>query len=208
MGGNLIKYKGHTFTPNADLTTFKLLVNSTLSTPGAKFIDADISDFYLNSILPEPEWIRISFAPFPPDIIEHYKLTDKQNKEGYILAKVIKEMYGLPQAGRIAYEQLEPFLAQAGYIRAGVTPGLFKHKTRPIQFILVVDDFGIQFQSQTDLNHLIKHLRTKYRVTMGDGTLYCGVTIKWDYEKRTALLHMPHYISKALQRLKHTPIKV
>ena len=41
----------------------------------------------------------------------------------------------------------------------------------------------------------------KYRVTKGDGTLFCGITIDWDYDKRTAKIHMPKYIAKARRRL-------
>jgi hypothetical protein len=33
--------------PTADLLTIKLLINSTISTQGAKFMTMDIKDFYL-----------------------------------------------------------------------------------------------------------------------------------------------------------------
>jgi hypothetical protein len=33
--------------------------------------------------------------------------------------------------------------------------------------------------------------------------LYCGITLKWDYVKRTLDISMPGYIKKALQRYKH-----
>ena len=89
-----------------------------------------------------------------------------------MLVEIVKGMYGLPQAGRIAYDQLVKHLATAGYVRAGKTPGLFKYITRSTQFILVVDDFGIKFQSEADLQHLLEHLAKKYRVTKGDGTLF------------------------------------
>ena len=94
-------------------------MRSTLSTPWVKFIDVDISDFYLNSIFSEPEWIRILFVRFPFNIIEHYQLTSKHNKEGLIMTKLIKEINGLPQVGIIAYIQLKPFLTQAGYVLVG-----------------------------------------------------------------------------------------
>jgi hypothetical protein len=38
VGGNSIDYKGKVSTPTADLPTIKILVNSTISTPGAKFM--------------------------------------------------------------------------------------------------------------------------------------------------------------------------
>ncbi len=49
MGGNLINYPGNCGTPMADLLTVKLLLNSIISTPNAKFMSIDIKDFYLNT---------------------------------------------------------------------------------------------------------------------------------------------------------------
>jgi CO/xanthine dehydrogenase FAD-binding subunit len=47
IGGNLINYPGDSGTPTADLPTVKLLFNSIISTPNAKFMSIDIKDFYL-----------------------------------------------------------------------------------------------------------------------------------------------------------------
>ncbi len=47
IGGNLINYPGDCGTPTADLLTVKLLFNSVISTPQAKFMCIDIKDFYL-----------------------------------------------------------------------------------------------------------------------------------------------------------------
>ena len=49
VGGNLIVYPGDCGTPTVDLLTVKLLLNSVVSTPGAKFMTIDIKDFYLNT---------------------------------------------------------------------------------------------------------------------------------------------------------------
>ena len=47
IGGNLINFPGDCGTPTADLLTVKLLFNSIISTPNAKFMSIDIKDFYL-----------------------------------------------------------------------------------------------------------------------------------------------------------------
>ena len=46
MGGNLVNYPDDCGTPNADLLTVKLLLNSIISTPNAKFMTIDLKDFY------------------------------------------------------------------------------------------------------------------------------------------------------------------
>jgi hypothetical protein len=48
-GGNRVHYPGNAGTPTTDLLTIKLLVNSTISSAGAKFMTMDIKDFYLNT---------------------------------------------------------------------------------------------------------------------------------------------------------------
>jgi hypothetical protein len=45
VGGDLIDYPGEVSTKMASLTTAKLLFNSVISTPGAKFMTMDIKGF-------------------------------------------------------------------------------------------------------------------------------------------------------------------
>ncbi len=46
-GGNRVHYPGNAGTSTANLLTVKLLLNSFISTPNAKFMTMDIKDFYL-----------------------------------------------------------------------------------------------------------------------------------------------------------------
>jgi hypothetical protein len=59
IGGDRIDYPGNKSTPNADLTTVKLLLNSTISMPGAVFVGMDLANFYLNTPMPNPEYMRL-----------------------------------------------------------------------------------------------------------------------------------------------------
>ena len=74
--------------------------------------------------------------------------------DGYIYARVNKAWYGLKQAGKIAHDDLVQHLADAGYVKAPLVEGYFRHKTRPIDFTLVVDDFLIKYTNDEDLEHL------------------------------------------------------
>jgi len=55
-----------------------------------------------------------------------------------------KAICGLPQAGSLANKHLKERLEPHGYREVLHTPGLWKHKNRPVQFSLVVDDFGVK----------------------------------------------------------------
>jgi hypothetical protein len=127
MGGNLINYPGDCGTPTAGLLTVKLLFNSVLSTPQAKFICIDIKDFYLCTPMSRYEYFRMKLELFPDDIIEEYNLRSKVDARGDIHCKVRQEMYGLPQAGIITQELLKKRLLKAGYKQSKVTPGYWTH---------------------------------------------------------------------------------
>ena len=54
VGVNLINFPSDVTTPTADLIPSKLIFKSVLSTKNAKFMCADISNFYLNSLRTRP----------------------------------------------------------------------------------------------------------------------------------------------------------
>jgi hypothetical protein len=51
IGGNTINYTGDCGTKTGSLETVKLVINSPLSMPGARYMTADLSNFYLNTPL-------------------------------------------------------------------------------------------------------------------------------------------------------------
>ena len=82
----------------------------------------------------------------------------------------------MKQAGKIAHNDLVKHLEKHGYIRAGNTEDLFKHKTRDITFTLVVNDFGIKYVRNEDIQHLIKIMQLKYTFKVDfDSEQYIGI---------------------------------
>ena len=96
MGGNLVNYPGNCDTPTADLLTVKLLLNSVISTPQAKFITINIKNFYLMTPMERKEYFRIKMDLFLEDVIDKYNLRRQVDDKGYIFCKVHRGMYGLP----------------------------------------------------------------------------------------------------------------
>ena len=204
VGGDRINYPGRVETPTADMLVAKLLFNSVVSTKGARFMTADISNFYLNTPLKRPEYIRLSLKDVPEEIIKEYKLRNIAEDNGSIYIEVTKGMYGLPQSGRLANKLLENRLNKHGYHQSKYVPGLWKHEKRNIQFTLVVDDFGVKYVRKEDAEHLMKVLKKYYPVSEEwTGTRYIGITLDWDYEKRQVHLTMPGYVAKALKQFQH-----
>ncbi len=122
----------------ADLLTIKLLINSIISTQGAKFMTLDIKDFYLNTPMARYKYMQLKILDMPDDVIDHYKLHDMVTPDGHIYCEIQKGMYGLRQAGIIAQELLADRLKQHGYTQSKTMPGLWSHKMHLIQFSLIV----------------------------------------------------------------------
>ena len=75
VGGNCIDYPWNKSTPTANLTTAKLLFNSTISTPGASFYDINLANFCLNTPMECYEYMRLWLDILPQEIIDKYNLT-------------------------------------------------------------------------------------------------------------------------------------
>ena len=99
-----------------------------------------------------------------------------------------------------------------GYYQSQFTNGLWTHESRPIQFALCVDDFGIKYINDEDVEHL-KAALTATNPETGKpmfeisedrtGGRFCGLFMDWDYENGEVHVSIPGYVEAALKRFKH-----
>jgi hypothetical protein len=122
VGGNRVHYLGNAGTPTANLLSVKPLINSTISTPDAKYMTMDMKDFYLNTPMARYKYMQQRIANMLDDVIKHYSLTNLATPDGYVYCEIQKGMYGLPQAGIIAQQLLEKRLQQHGTAKAKQHP--------------------------------------------------------------------------------------
>jgi hypothetical protein len=109
------------------------------------------------------KYMRLKILDMPDNIIEHSKLRDIIIPDGHIYCEIQKGMYGLPQVRIIAQELLADRLKQHGYTQSKTMPGLWSHKTRPIQFSLIVDDFGVKYIGKENRLHLLNTIQKYYK---------------------------------------------
>ena len=106
------------------------------------------------------------------------------SQNGYIYCEIWKVIYGLPQAGIIINQQLVRRVESKGYAPCKHTPGLWRHKWRPITFSLVVYDFGIKYVGKKYAENLINTVQENDQVSSDwEGKCYCGISIKWNDQK-------------------------
>jgi hypothetical protein len=136
VGGNRLDYSGDVATSTADITTFKIIINITLSKEDAAMMMMDIKNYYLSTPLPR-----------------------------FVYIEIRKGMYGLKQERLLANQLLQTRLSPFGYFPARHTPGIWLHKTRPISFTLIVDDFAVKYVGKQHAEHLRNALLRTYELT-------------------------------------------
>jgi hypothetical protein len=143
ISGHRLDYPGETSSKNADLTTSRCLWNIVVSTHETMYMCADVKNFYLNILIDRPEYMRLALNSIPQEIINKYNLLDKA-KNVYVYIRVDKCMYGLSHAGRLANNLLIKRLPPHGFHPVEHKHSWWRHKTRPMNFNLVLDDFGVK----------------------------------------------------------------
>jgi len=213
VAGSRICYPGDVGTPTASLELVKLMLNSVVSRPGAKFACFDAANFYLQTPeMERKEYVRIKFADIPADFREEYGITEETSlvHRGWVYFAVVRGAYGLPQSGKLANDLLRKRLNAAGYHEAATTPGLWRHVWRPVQFVLIVDDFGVEYVGRKHADHLLGVLNQHYEMSEDwDGSKFAGIDLQWNYaavhSERTCRLSMKGYIADLLFREGHKP---
>eukprot|EP00957_Ditylum_brightwellii_P210155 15364621-Ditylum_brightwellii.AAC.2 len=82
VGGDQVEYLFDVSTPTADLVTVKLLMNSVISTEGAKFLTIDIKNFYLNTPMERYAYIRLQYEILLQEFVTTYNLDELKTKDG------------------------------------------------------------------------------------------------------------------------------
>ena len=140
----------------------------------------DIKNFYLTAPLDYFEYIKMPLSLFSLRIQEQYNMVALA-LDGYVHLEMRRAVWGLPQAGILANKCLPCKLAPFGYYKHTNTSGLWYHKSHPISFTLVVEDFSVKYVNKDDVDHLIASINSTYTLTK-DRTrnFYCGITSDWD----------------------------
>jgi hypothetical protein len=127
VGGDRLNYSGDVMASTVDITTFKILINSTLSTEDAAMMMIDIKNYYVGTPLPRFEYMKMMLSRFPEEIVNRYNLSALAI-EGWVYIETRKGMYVLKHAGLLANQLLLARLVPLGYYPVRHTPVLWLHK--------------------------------------------------------------------------------
>ncbi len=125
-GGKIINYQFEPTTRTTDLTASKIMWNSVVSTPVAKYSCADMKNFFLFTPLDRYEYMTMPIALIPEEFIKFYNVTGKV-KNGYVYMEIQCGMYGVQQSRILANKLLKERLEKHGYRELPHMLDLFKH---------------------------------------------------------------------------------
>ena len=110
------------------------------------------------------QYMRIHKKIISQEVLNEYNIIFDNHDFTYVEIRI--GMYGLNEAGVIAFEQLVQKLKRFGYDPMSQTPGLWKHTSRRTTFTLCVDEFGVKYFSKDDANQLINTIRATYECSI------------------------------------------
>ena len=117
---------------------------------------ANVNDFYLNKIMERYKYTRLPISTILQEIIDQYDLMLLVHND-HVYTDTRKCMYGLPQARRIANDQLTENLAKNVYKPTRLTTKILRHETHTITLSLDVDNFGRKMSASS--MHTISSVR-------------------------------------------------
>ena len=79
VGGNRINFPREVGTPTAEMLLVKIMLNSIISTLGAKFMTIDIANFYLVTPMEWHGYHKLKLSALSVEIILEYKLFGHYN---------------------------------------------------------------------------------------------------------------------------------
>jgi hypothetical protein len=117
VGGDILDYSDDVAISTADITAFKIIINSTLSTYEASMTMMDIKNYYPGTPLPRFEYMILLLSRIPEEIIQKYNL-NALAVDCWVCIEIRKGMYALKQAGILANQLFPTRLAPFGYYPA------------------------------------------------------------------------------------------
>jgi hypothetical protein len=205
-GGDKLDYPGDPSSPTVSMLDAKMHINTTISDAkhGARHLGLDIKNYFLGTPMSYFQYMRVQQSVIPQEVWNDPRYDIQVAADGYVYLQIRRGMYGLKEAAIIAFNQLVAKLAPAGYAPTPYTPGLWRHNTKRTTFVLCVDDFGVKYFSKDDAQHLINAIKAHYELTVDwTGSLYCGLTLDWNYANGHVDVSMPTYVDRALKKFNH-----
>ena len=111
-----------------------------------------------------PEYVRVKLEDIPQKFIDEYNLLENE-RHRWVYFEIVCGCHGLTQSGKLANNLLRTRLEDANYYETATTPGLWRHKWRSILFVLIVDNFGLEYVRNQDADNLTSVIKNYHDIS-------------------------------------------
>lgn len=135
-----------------------------------------------------------------------YVVPGKERK----VCRLRRSLYGLKQAGRCWYRDVDTFFSSVGLRRswndecAYVYQGNHNNKSVLLIVLVYVNNFGLACSDRSYLNHIKNQLASRFKIKdmgpIGEGRSFLGMNIYRDREKRLLWVDQSKHVRKTLVR--------
>ena len=192
---------GDTSSPTIHLSSLYTLLNIAIHN-NLRIITADIIGAYLNAEMDENVYMKINKNLTPYLIEADPNMKQHQNKNGEVIVKLKKALYGCKQSGKLWYNKISLILESIGFIKSKYDECIFQRKTINEHVIigLYVDDLLILSSSLESEKNIIKQLESQvFGITVNHGAQQEYLGMHLNIAKDSIKITMNGYIEEILQ---------
>jgi hypothetical protein len=172
-----------------------------------KVITADIPVAYLhadNSHLNITMIINAELAKVLCEI--NTKYTQYLRKDGTIIVKLLRALYGCIESAKLWYDTLKTALEDNNFKANPIEPCIFNkiYKGQQITVVIYVDDLMLTCTVEAALKETISFLENRFNCELtcqqGHSVAYLGMKFTFNYEKGSVSIGMPAFIKNLLEQ--------
>jgi hypothetical protein len=172
--------------PTVDMTSFFTIL-AKASFEKSHMMTLDVKGAFLKSTLPNKnQYMRLSREYASALVESDGKFKDYLNRDGTVLVRLVKALYGLKEAAQLWYINIRNSLVEFGFEQSIHDKCVFMWKRyvgKPVLCTLHVDDMFITANDKKDLDLISNYLKGKYEeitIKKGSKLEYLGMSIESD----------------------------
>ena len=129
------------------------------------------------------------------------ELQTQEEKDQGLVRRMVKSLYGTPDAPRIWYSTLASFLSTLGFSKCEREGCIFKNPLTGVIIMVYVDDLAVAGPSPEVVQSVVSQLEAQYSMRkMGTPTVFLGINLQ--HFKHNKLIHISQssYIRKLVEK--------
>lgn len=135
-----------------------------------------------------------------PEGLDNGKLTESTAKN--VVCRLEKSLYGLKQAPRCWNRELSAFLREFEFREMEADRCIYVGNVgnSVVYLSLFVDDGLIAAESNDIVENVFKHLSNSFETTIGDSSVFVGMQIERDSERKSIFVHQSAYAKRVIDK--------